>query len=75
MPVRHDTATARRDAEEILHRIHQAGRAGLGQAWLEALIWVFDLVAFLGYAAFPLTFFYPDEEPYKAYLGAAYPGE
>lgn len=54
--------------------MHQAGRAGLGQAWLEALIWLFDFVAFWGYAVFPLTFFYPDEKLYKAYLGDVYPG-
>lgn len=70
----HPTPPNRRDAEEILHRVHQAGRSGLGQAWLEALIWLFDFVAFWGYAVFPLTFFYPDEKLYKAYLGDVYPG-
>ena len=69
------THARRRNAEEILHRVHQAGRQGLGQAWLEALIWLFDFVAFWGYAIFPLTFFYPDEELYRAYLGEVYPGE
>ena len=71
----YDIHTHRRDAEEILHRVHKAGRQGLGQAWLEALIWLFDFVAFWGYAIFPLIFFYPDEKLYRAYLGEVYPGE
>lgn len=59
---------------ELLDRAHKAGGKALSESWFDAMMALMDFVAWAGYLALPITYFYQDEAIYREYL-SIYPGK
>lgn len=68
---------AEADVREMLHRMQRQARALLSLCAMDALVLLFNAVAFLGYLFFPLVWLFPDEAwCHRAFSGRLliYPG-